>query len=84
MTISEAESRASEIDQSLLATDPRFERAVKVIHVEGTNLLFMHAFAVRWHDWYLIFTEHHRFFVYHEDDVEIIQFERRMKIEEVE
>jgi hypothetical protein len=60
---------AAEIDGALLATDPRFKRHVLLIHEEGTTLYFRFAFILRLDEWLLVFTEHHRYHVYHETDL---------------
>ena len=80
--ISKAEDRAKDIEAYLQATDPRFRRALNIVFDDGTSLLFQDAFIVEWKEYYLIFTEHHRFHVYHKDDV--LHFQQYNRIYEVE
>jgi len=79
----EAFELAAEMNKTLLATDPRLRRAVKIIHDEGTVLFFDYAFAENHEDWVFIFTEHHGHHVYHESDVLVYQYERIYDDEEV-
>jgi len=76
MKAMDAYKLAAEINGKLLATDPRFSRAVKIIHEEGTVLFFDYAFVERHEDWVFIFAEHHGHHVYHESDVQYYQYER--------
>jgi len=61
--------KAEEYDKKLLATDPRFRRAVTIQHEDGSILYFNHAFLARIDDWVACFTEHHGVHVYHSDDL---------------
>lgn len=74
MSYAEADSKAKEINSNLKATDPRLRRGVQVIHEEGTTLFFMYAFALRIGEYIAVFTEHHGYMVYHDDDVSVRQF----------
>lgn len=61
---------ADEYDAKLLATDPRFHRAVTLNHEDGSHLHFDSAFLMRIQSvWIACFTEHHGVFVYHADDL---------------
>lgn len=42
---------------------------VLLLHEEGTALFYRNAFFLRHGDWVLVFTEHHRYHVYHEDEL---------------
>lgn len=76
MNLREAEAKASEYDKTLLATDPRFRRSVVLYHEDGSTFHWDSAFLMRKEEWIMVFTEHHRFHVYHADDVEYRQFQR--------
>jgi hypothetical protein len=56
-------------DKKLLATDPRFRKSVALIHEEGTTLFFNYAFLMKKEDWIIAFTEHHKYHIYHKDDL---------------
>lgn len=71
---------AKAYDIRLRADDPRFRNGVMVMHEEGTVLYFEWAFAIKLHNWYVIFTEHHRWHVYDEDDVQIFMRGPRVEI----
>ena len=53
-------------------------------HHDGSSLFYTFAFVVRWHDWYLIFTEHHGRHVYHVDDVRHLEYGARQPVKRVE
>jgi hypothetical protein len=70
VTYADAKTQAKEIDSALRADDPRFGRAVHMIHDEGSTFFWECAFVVDIGDKYIsIFTEHHGFHVYDRDDV---------------
>lgn len=69
LTADQVMSKARKYDEALRADDPRFSRDVVVLHEEGTTLFFRNAFIVRLAEWVLVFTEHHRYHVYSEDDL---------------
>jgi hypothetical protein len=71
---------AKAYDIKLRSDDPRFRNGVMVIHEEGTVLYFEWAFAIKLQNWYVIFTEHHRWHVYDEDDVKVFMRGPRVKI----
>lgn len=77
----EAHKRAQRIESKLTARDRRFGCCVQVVHEEGTVLFFNCAFALKEGVWYYIFTEHHGFHVYHEEDVLVRQFGEQLAIE---
>jgi hypothetical protein len=71
---------AKAYDDKLRADDPRFLNGVMVIHEEGTVLYFEWAFAMKIQNWYVIFTEHHRWHVYDEEDVQVFMRGHRVEI----
>lgn len=66
--------KIEEYDHKLLATDTRFKGTVIVLHEEGTTLIFRYAFVMRYHEWFIIFTEHHKWHAYHADDAQVLGF----------
>lgn len=76
LTYQEAFGKATDIDKGLRADDERFRNSVKINHEEGTMLFFDGAFSEKYDDYYFVFTEHHGFYVYHEDDVSIRNYKR--------
>jgi len=77
---------ANEYDESLLATDPRYNNMVFVQHEDGSQQLFHHAFILRYADedkrrWYFIFTEHHGVHVYPEEGLEDWMQMQRIPVE---
>ena len=79
LTYAEAYKKAEEIDKTIRADDPRLSGAVKIIHEEGSLLFLDGAFSEECGDWYFIFSEHHGFFVYNKDDVNIFNYKRIWK-----
>lgn len=65
----EVKRLAKEIDVSLKATDKRFRNSVKLVTDEGTVLLYENAFLLKKENWLLLFTEHHGYNVFCEDDL---------------
>jgi hypothetical protein len=69
---------ADDLDRALLATDPRLNGSVLVVHQDGTSLHFERAFAgIYIHElpsekretFAVILTEHHGAHVYHMEDL---------------
>ena len=71
----EARKKAKDIAKRLRATDPRLDGSVSVSHDDGSFFLFRNAFAQRIadSDWFMVFTEHHGFHIFHESDAELSQ-----------
>lgn len=77
MSSFEAWEVAGYYDDKLLATDPRFDRKVFIIHQDGSTLMFERAFLMKKEEWIFLFTEHHSFCTYHQDDlVSFHQFDK--------
>lgn len=74
------EALAREYDSHLRADDSRFHNSVMILHSEGTVLYFENAFAVRVENWHCVFTEHHRFYVYEDDDANVFMRGPRISI----
>jgi hypothetical protein len=83
-TLDDVDAYVRAFDRTIIATDPRLRNAVTIIHEEGTILHFEWAFAIKLKDWYVVFTEHHRYYIYHEDDVDVIMRGKRLEIPEQE
>ena len=77
-------ARVCELDKKLRADDPRFRNSITVYHEEGTMMHFEWAFAIKFERWYVIFTEHHGYHIYDEDDVQVIMRGERLEIPEQE
>lgn len=69
MNHQEAMDAAGKYDDELLATDPRFNHRVFLVHRDGSVLLFGSAFLIEQDEWVSVFTEHHSYFVYHKEDL---------------
>lgn len=83
-TLDLVDARIRELNQLIRADDPRLRNSVTVIHEEGTVMHFEWAFAIKFRNWYVIFTEHHRYHIYDEDDVQVIMRGERLEIPEQE
>lgn len=68
-TLHEADAKAIEIDKKLTAYDFAPNRCVQVMDDEGCQWFYRSAFALKWHEWYFVFAEHHVKLVIHEDEV---------------
>lgn len=74
MNIHEAKQEAQKVQQTLSATDPRFSRTVKIVDEDDSILILSYAFAEVYDEYYVIFTEHHGYFVYRRSEVEVTQY----------
>lgn len=79
MRFAEIQELAKNIDANLLSSDKRFGKSVYIRHDDGSTMMFDCAFVERLivdNDldkvYYLVFTEHHGFHVYHSEDVDFI------------
>jgi hypothetical protein len=73
----EALAKAEEIDKKLLATDDIFKGAVMIKSLNcASSIFYADAGAVKWGDWYLVFTEHHGTHVFNNEDYHIYQYKR--------
>lgn len=76
---------AKEIDTKLKADADIFDGAVLVLHDDASTLLFQNAgVCIIENDWFVVFTEHHGFHVYHNEDAKWIQYKRDDKPYEME
>ena len=68
---------AAAYSDKLRADDVRLRRSVLLIHEEGTTMLFRKAFRMTTgRDYVVVFTEHHGFHIYHNDEVHsLFQFQ---------
>lgn len=64
---------AAEYDKSLKATDKRLQGYVHLVHQDGSTFYWASAFLLTTGDFWVIFTEHHGFHVYHKDDVLLVR-----------
>lgn len=83
LTFDQIQAFAKRYDSELLATDPRLRNAVMVITEEGSVLCFEYAFCVLINHWYVIFTEHHRYHLYHNTDAQVFMRGPRIAIPEL-
>jgi hypothetical protein len=60
---------AAEYNKALRSDDPRFRRAVQIVDAEGTVLFYRSAFLLRYRGFLLLFTAHHRRYVFDPDDL---------------
>lgn len=51
----------------------QFDGAVFLVHQDGSSFTFTGAIATRIDDFYVIFTEHHGYFVYPNDELRVIR-----------
>ena len=91
---------AKAYDKKLLATDPRFQRSIKIIHEDGSVFFIRNAFLMKYKDktiehrehdadnfneWLIFFSEHNGFDVFHADDIiGYFQFKDVRRIEMLE
>jgi len=80
----EAYAVAEKYDKKLKATDPRF-RGIVIVHSlnDFSSFTFSEAFAMSYKEFYIVFTEHYGFHLYHEDDASVVMFIKRTGIDEL-
>lgn len=69
MNYRDALKLAGEYDNDLLATDPRFRRSVLIVHEDGSIFRIDSAFLMQRDEWVFMFSEHHSFMVFDQDDL---------------
>jgi hypothetical protein len=70
-SLKEVTEGAAKYHSELKAGDPRFMLSVRVSTEEGSYFNFAYAFAQTVDDkWLVVFTEHHGFHVFNENDLE--------------
>lgn len=82
MKYAEALGEAGFIDGDLRADDPRFNHTVIVSLDDRTIMVLDSAFIEQHGEWYFIFTEHHKFFVFAKNDVFSIGQYKRVEYEQ--
>ena len=74
---------AKEYDVNLTATDPRF---LNVVNIHSTccmtNVIYDNAFTVKKQEFYIVFTEHNGFHIFHEEEYQIMMYQK-IDIEEL-
>jgi len=68
-TPAEALEKAMAYGKTLTVLDPRFRRALHLVHADGTSMFFASAFAATWKEFVIVFTEHHGYFAYDKEDL---------------
>lgn len=80
MLAKEANRIAEKIDMKLSLDDERFGYSVKIMDIhEGSFQFYDNAFVMEIDDFLAIFTEHHKYFVYHIEDVSVSMYKRSDK-----
>jgi len=79
----EALAVAEETDKKLSAYDFKGNEWVILLHEEGTQFLFRYAFLKTWKDWVFVFTEHHKFHVYHKTDLSYYGYLKEQSVEKL-
>lgn len=60
---------AEAYDKKLKATDFDPSIYVFILHEEGSQFFYRSAFLKKWKDYIFVFTEHHKFYIYHKTDL---------------
>lgn len=71
-------------DSTIKATDPRWNHMVRILHEEGTELIFECAFLLKYNGWIIVITEHHGSHFYPEDDLYAYMQYKRVEVEEID
>lgn len=75
MNYKELKTWAQEYNSQLLCTDKRFKNCVQVkSNRDMTNLFYDNAFVIEKYDFYIVFTEHHCYHLFHKDDYVVIMY----------
>lgn len=68
---------AEKYDKNLKATDFSGSSIVAVHSlVDMSSFIFSEAFAMSYKDYYIVFTEHYGFHIYHEDEHSVVMYKR--------
>ena len=78
----EAYAIAEKYNKTLRADDPRFSGIV-VVHSlnDFSSFTFTEAFAMYYGEFYIVFTEHYGFHLYHEEDASAVMYTKRTGID---
>lgn len=60
-----------------------FCNTVQMVYSDGSMALWDGAFVIKYGGWYLVFTEHHRYYMYMEEDCLHMRQFQRIDIKEV-
>lgn len=71
----EALEKAKAIDDTLTANDFH-STCVSVEHSDGTRFFFTHAILLMEGPWWMVFTEHHGYHVFHEEDCVVREYQQ--------
>lgn len=83
MTYATLKTWAEKYHCRILATDKRFKNCVQICSVHGgTTLFYRAAFAIKSGEFYMVFTEHEGFALYHQEDYSVRMF-KNCRIEEM-
>ena len=73
MNYKEIQKKAAEIDATLgVDNDGYFHRVIHVVHRDGSSMILVHAHVQKHEMWYMVFSEHNGWHVFHEDDIEFL------------
>lgn len=70
---SEAIEALKAASRGITHTDFNPAQIVEIEHQDGSVLRLRYALFMIWHEWYLIYSEHHGNCIYHKDDVVMIR-----------
>ena len=76
-TQAEARAKAVEIDGTLRHTDFDRGQVIYACDVEGAWSVMPAAFALRYGDWYIVLSEHHKPAVFHVDETRVETYQRQ-------
>lgn len=71
-------------DENLSSTDNRFNGIVIIQSIFNNYMtVYDNSFAVKYKDWYFVFSEHEGNAIYHQDDYKIIYCRQRSEIKTI-
>lgn len=77
MNAKEAKEKIEKINKKLKSTDKRFKNSISITNVYDNSFMFFNnGFAEKHDEWWFVFTEHHGFHLYCDDEIKIVQYKR--------
>ena len=69
MNYKEIKEYATKIDSTLRADDKtKFNKIVHVVHEDGSTFILMYSHVEEHDNWYIVFSEHNGWHVFHKDE----------------
>ena len=77
MAMKQALMKAAELDEKLTVEDFAHKTCVLIEHTDGSRLFYTNALLIKEGEFWMVFTEHHGYQVFHDEDCKVREFEEK-------